>query len=413
MKRWSKEELDCLLEISKDKRIKKEDLLLKLQGRTLRAIRKRKRLMGLDLKIITATKIMWNKQEDEIIKKYYLLENNKDVLLNLLPHRKWNNIHKRAIALGFIKKHKWTHEEDILLERIYYNSSSDELKNHFPNRLRTSINNHACHLGLKRGYKHIRESDMSALLSETPETYYWIGFLLADGYINHDKWRLKFALAPKDANSVIDFANFIKCPNIHIYKTRHITVSAQDQEILPKLCEKFKIVSRKTYHPPSLDFITNPELLISLIVGYIDGDGCIRKLHNRKDFHIIMKCHSSWINIYHLFEKKLYEIFNINKRKERQLTKICKSGYALLNISDSRICKKLKEKALEMKLPIMQRKWDAIDLNFIGKPEQADKNKKTVIELYQQNKNFKEIMAITGLKYTCIYGILSRSNTLK
>lgn len=402
---WSEEEINKLIKLEKQKTIAKEELLRLFPQRTLISICSKKKLLKLKLNIIKRPiPNSWKKHEDDIIRKFYFSFNDKEEISKRLPHRKWHNINRRATSLGLRKLSMWTKEEEEKLKKIYHNSKDAFLKEMFPSRSMEAVDLHANNMGLKKGHKNRQESDLSVLLNENPEAYYWIGFILADGHIS-EKYRLQFALAKKDKSSVEKFASFIKSPNIREEK-RSFSISAQNQDTLPLICKKFNISHIKTYSPPSLDFIKDPNLLLALIIGYIDGDGSIKNLSKRKDFKISIHIHSSWIDILKTFEKRLYDILEIKKRKDIILSKIGKDKYAHLNLGDSRLCKKLKQKAMEMKLPIMKRKWDKIDLNFKSKQELADERKRMVLELHAQNKRNVEISKLLGLSYSCIFNII-------
>ena len=51
------------------------------------------------------------------------------------------------------------------------------------------------------------------------------------------------------------------------------------------------------------------------------------------------------------------------------IAKIDNSGYARIIFSNSVIIKYLKRFAIMYKLPVLQRKWDRVDLNYVGKLE--------------------------------------------
>lgn len=352
---------------------------------------------------------LWNNDEDDIIKKFYFSLNGQKEICKRLPHRNWHNINRRATKLGLRKFNYWTSEEESLLKRIYYNSTDDILMSNFPNRSMASIDIHAGIMKIRKGYANARKSKASVLLNETPETYYWIGFILADGHINK-KGRLTFALSKKDKTSVENFANFVSS-NIKEYK-RCFRVTIQNQDILPMVCKKFSIVPRKTYYPPKLDFIHDNDLLLSLIIGYIDGDGSIRNLHQRKDFAISLHAHKSWIEIYKMFENKLYSIFEIKPRHDIERTKLDACNYVTLHIGDSRICKKIKQKAIELKLPIMKRKWDIIDLNYVSRMEKSDTNNVKINQLQKEGYSVKEIALRLNIKPSCIYQLNYRQQKL-
>lgn len=134
-----------------------------------------------------------------------------------------------------------------------------------------------------------RSANLSKLLENNSCAYYWIGFLLADGTINHETMRLKLTLAKKDLSHVERFHKFIQSSqNISLN-----TVSCQDKLTVPKIIDKFDLKKRKTYNPPEKQLELDINLM-ALYIGFIDGDGSIKKVHKRKDCNIIIKVHSSW-----------------------------------------------------------------------------------------------------------------------
>ncbi|NPV13032.1 MAG: hypothetical protein HPY57_14800 [Ignavibacteria bacterium] len=128
--------------------------------------------------------------------------------------------------------------------------------------------------------------------------------------------------------------------------------------------KKYNIQSNKTYNPPNLDSILDDKLF-SLIIGFIDGDGSITKQFKRKDAILRIKCHSSWVFILQKFLLHLYENYN----GKIPSVKINNQGYACFNITNSIILKNIKNKCLELNLPILKRKWDNIDLSRISRME--------------------------------------------
>lgn len=76
---------------------------------------------------------------------------------------------------------------------------------------------------------------------------------------------------------------------------------------------------------------------------------------------------------------------------EENFCKINSSGYAVLTITNTEILKVLKEKILVLNLPLLNRKWDIIDISFISKFTTANLLKDKVIDLYLQGKRNKDI----------------------
>ena len=221
--------------------------------------------------------------------------------------------------------------------------------------------------GLKR-FDNERYGDLSNLLNDTYETFYWIGFLLADGSFSNT--RIIFGLSAHDKEQLEKFAKFIKYKQDIkiIYKKLKdkqfgfCSLSVQDKIIVPQIINKFDIKSAKTYNPPQSINKWNRKLILALFAGFIDGDGSIIKKTNRKDAKLGIKIHSSWL---HILEEFSNIIFNKN------YCCINKEGYAYLAIEEFPILRKLKLEILNLHIPLLERKWNNIDENYINKYERG------------------------------------------
>jgi hypothetical protein len=84
--------------------------------------------------------------------------------------------------------------------------------------------------------------------------------------------------------------------------------------------------------------------------------------------------------------------------------KINKQGYTDVTIGDSQILKKFKKKYFEnISFEPLHRKWDVIDLNYVGKYEQAKIIFEKVKELYEQNYSVKDICKTLNLTEGLVY----------
>ena len=126
--------------------------------------------------------------------------------------------------------------------------------------------------------------------------------------------------------------------------------------------DKFDIQFNKTYNPPNLDIFKNisTDKLFSLIIGYIDGDGCVRKKKNSNNYVIQIENHKCWAEFNTYIKNHLFVIFNeapknnlIHYRKNRNTCSI--------SITQNDLIRKIKTKIKELDLPYMERKWDQID----------------------------------------------------
>ncbi len=215
------------------------------------------------------------------------------------------------------------------------------------------------------------------LLNNSVEAFYWLGFILADGYI--EETRFSFGLAEKDKSQLKKLKKFLEIDNFIFTRKKlngysegnFCSLVVADVENIPKIKEMFSINSAKTYSPPTFPEITDEQFL-SLLCGYIDGDGCIsqqtgRKYTNkkgetkqyiRKDFLMQVKCHSSWKNLLVEFGERLCRIFNTDIDKSK--VRIDKKGYVVWRIYNTVLLNELKKKALDLGVPLMKRKWDKV-----------------------------------------------------
>ena len=144
---------------------------------------------------------------------------------------------------------RWTKEEDALLSRIYPRKNKDYILKNI-DRTWSSIILRASKFSLRRGYNEKRKSNLKVLLDESLITYYWIGFIMADGHIHGNK-RLHIALSTKDKTHLLRFCNYVnyvdKVKERKVGKYSHVKWSCSDFDIVGKIASKFDIKNNKTY----------------------------------------------------------------------------------------------------------------------------------------------------------------------
>lgn len=241
-----------------------------------------------------------------------------------------------------------------------------------------------------------RFNNLSVLLEETPEAYYWIGFLLADGHFDNGK-RIIVGLAEHDRDHLERFAKYIGYKGtINLVKKgpySAVRLSAMDTEVVGKLCEKFDIKSNKTHNPPkTLNWIPE-DLFLCLMAGLIDGDGNISNFRGRKDAFIRIKQEKSWLPILKEFAKYF---------KEEDRVKINKQGYAEVEITGFPKIRELKKKLLEYNLPLMDRKWSKIDIGLQTRYEKKEEMYHKIKELLNQKIKQIEIAKIVGVSKSTV-----------
>lgn len=249
-----------------------------------------------------------------------------------------------------------------------------------------------------------RLNDLTILLKETPETYYWIGFLLADGHFDNGK-RIVVGLSEHDRDHLEKFAKYIGYNGTFSLVKREphnaVRLSAMDTEVVGKLCEKFSIKSNKTYNPPeSLNWIPE-DLFLCLLAGFIDGDGSINESCIR------IKVHISWLKLFKEFCKRL----NLSEKN----VSITKENYCVFYINRCDANRLFKNIILNNSIPFLYRKWSNIIVNGDGKflrgdfegPKKANGTEK-IIQLYKSGFTTKQISEIVGKKEGAVLKIKSR-----
>jgi hypothetical protein len=209
-----------------------------------------------------------------------------------------------------------------------------------------------------------------------------MGFIAADGSFSNCN-RLKLVLSIADEEHLKLFANYINAKLTYYtdkngYKS--VGVSCMQVDLIPQLMKKFDLKTRKTYNPPSsLINISNDNLFISFLVGFIDGDGYLAKRVGRPDCHLKIKNHSSWLNI---LKEMRFRVENLTGIKLTEPT-LNKQGYAEFRICNSRVLRYLKSKTVKLKLPCLRRKWGEIDDKFVSRYEVIEEHGKQIKEMLQ------------------------------
>ena len=221
-------------------------------------------------------------------------------------------------------------------------------------------------------------------------TLYWIGFMLADGHISKQK-NIQINLSKNDKNHIIKLQqhlgkfNIIETPTI-------VRVTLSDKKTISKLSNDFCWVSNKTKIPVKIpEFITD-DGLFSLIIGFIDGDGYI----NEKG-QIKIKCDSSW--------KEILEFFYYHLTNESKKFNLTSDNCSLVYINKLKTLKNIKEKIINLELPILHRKWDKIQTRLL-------KNEKygVVKNLVEKGYKFELIKKETGFSNSFIYRVINDIN---
>lgn len=261
----------------------------------------------------------------------------------------------------------WTPDELEFLRNNYHRMTAKQLSAYLRGRNHAAILKKAQKLGLSKGPQ--RKAAAEILLQDNPVVYYWIGFLLADGHFSERRITLKIADADKDHLLMfaryIGSTNHIRCKhNCHMLRFTNVNV-------VQALRLKFGIHSNKTKHPAKLGEFAS-DLLFSLIIGYIDGDGSVTRNKTCDAYRLSVVGDKSWLRNFRLMESTLYAAANtvhllsssirVNNVKLPQETHKRRFSLSHFYICKKHVLQAIRIKADRLELPYLQRKLGRIPL---------------------------------------------------
>lgn len=119
---------------------------------------------------------------------------------------------------------------------------------------------------------------------DTEESAYWLGFILADGYLHEGRGSLTIKLGAVDRDHLKKFCDFIECSHSQImeqkggFGTIAYSVNLNSKDMSNDLVDKKIRQSKSGKEEPYS--ISDSELRRHYIRGILDGDGWIRKDHS-------------------------------------------------------------------------------------------------------------------------------------
>lgn len=120
---------------------------------------------------------------------------------------------------------------------------------------------------------------LEKLLDLFNQSFYWLGVILADGNFYKNRFELSFKTS--DLYFLQQFGNYINFDNskIKYRKNNSYCLAFSNKDNLSIIRQKFNIHYCKTYNPCDFSYYENysETQLLSLLIGFIDGDGCISK----------------------------------------------------------------------------------------------------------------------------------------
>lgn len=227
------------------------------------------------------------------------------------------------------------------------------------NKEKNTITEWARKRGLKRKINTRRKGDMTPLLSNTLESFYWLGFIASDGYISKDG-HFMLSQGEKDKDRVYLLANYL---NTKVYeflptsgyseRTKTYRVNILDSKIGKIIRNMFGLKDNQTKTKTSikLDFIQNENQAISFLLGLVDGDGYINKIAR-------IQCDKSW----HKTFENLIKLLPINYQNcalKLEFKKQQQDYYTTFYVKTQNT-KELFKFAQDNNIPISPRKWKSL-----------------------------------------------------
>ena len=301
----------------------------------------------------------------------------------------------------------WTQQELDILRRVYPTSRKRQVHSLLPGRSTIAIKNMVKKLGLTKLIHERTDSDLSVLMLDELESFYWIGFILADGAVYSGK--LEVTSHERDRTHLEKLATFLhtqckvrnKIGGYSNKPEKHFRIKCSSRYWVGKIKEKFDISDKKTYEPPDTsNWVFSPDMIMAMLIGYIDGDGSVAKVGNRNSIRI--KVHGSWLSVLSYFAEQVRNYFKVLTPEPS----INKDGFACLSLNRRDLVYGLKKLAIDRKLPALSRKWDKIPENFVPKHIQI---RDEVIRLYKANNQVGDIARIVKRGKRTVYVILRKA----
>lgn len=240
----------------------------------------------------------------------------------------------------------WTNENINLLKQLYPNYGTKLISEQL-NISTNAVKSMARRLNIKC-LKDKNLYKLQPLLEDNNYNYYWLGFIMADGYISSEG-ELKIMLHLQDIDHLDILAKYL---NINVLiKDNYCNISCKDVINGILLKNKLNISERKTYNPPKLDFLENKDFFLSFLAGFIDGDGMIG-YRNDNPYLMRIMIHGSWKNNLEYIKMRLNQYFNFSIT-----VSTTKKGYSYLSMSSKKDILTLKKEFLKLNIPILKRKW--------------------------------------------------------
>lgn len=232
-----------------------------------------------------SSKKAYTAEELSIIKNNY--PHNLDLIVELLPNRNRKSIILKAYCMGLSsgKNELWKPNEDTVIREFYpVKGAKYVADNLLPNRDYKSIQQRAHKLGVS----FLTYNSQYFNIIDSHEKAYWIGFLMADGYVNSTDNRFGMELQQGDIHHIEKFlvcigsnqkvrtrTRYPKDGNAFIKIPTHSCSILLNNKMMHDDLIKAGVIPNKSLaiKLPEENFVD--KYFFDILRGLIDGDGTI------------------------------------------------------------------------------------------------------------------------------------------
>lgn len=264
---------------------------------------------------------------------------------------------------------KWTEEEFDIIRLNYQTKDINWITELIPAHTKMSIAKQVQKLSLSKPQP--RKCTLQPLVEFTPQAYYWIGFFLADAHFSDRAITITFS--SKDISHIEKLKQFLNADNAmwQVGESDCYRIKFGDTSVVKNLKERFNIHANKTKNPCNISNIED-DLFFALIVGYIDGDGCITKSNKSNSHTLAVVGDESCLDTFKLMFNFIHSFTNVeatnqipylksvftslpqDKENKRHFTN------STWYITNKTVLRRMKQTILKLNLPYMERKWDKL-----------------------------------------------------
>lgn len=166
-------------------------------------------------------------------------------------------------------------------------------------------------------------------------------------------------MSAKDKEHLEKFASYINYSNNIAYRksSNSYRVLFCNKQSIAAVMNYYNINYDKTYNPVNFNSYThfNKELLLSLLIGIIDGDGSIQSNGSKRANIIAITAHKNWKTFY----AKLLSTLNI----PIHISEVKGANTIAIRICRREILLYIKHFIINNNLTVLERKWNIIKEN--------------------------------------------------